>query len=139
MATFILKKYEEKKDTESNNEQQAQQQEEQPEHLTVTVVGSISEIVAKALHKTLSNQVEIQQQDDANSSDVKAISTEDINSAPLETFNSIQKDDAVFIHNNGFKTPEEEWFLTNIGNKTENVFYTLESFIRFIQKKLNLS
>lgn len=135
MTTFVLKKYAEKEETNENLESK---EEKDSEEMTITVVGSVSEIVAKALNKVLDKQLEIKQQEDNASSDVKAISTEDINTNPVDTFNSIKPNDVVFIHNNGFKTKEEEWFLTNIGNKTQNVFYTVESFIKFIQKKLNL-
>jgi len=138
MTTFVLKKYEEKKDLENKSQPTENKSEKAPEHLMITVTGSISEIVANALNKVLGKDVDIQEQDKDTESNIKAISTENINNAPLETFNSIQKDDVVFIYNNGFKTQKEEWFLTNIGNKTENVFYTLESFIRYIQKRLNL-
>lgn len=140
MATFILKKYEENKDEQNNDSAKQAQAKVEDERMTVTVVGSISEIVAKALYKALANKVNIEEQPDDAASDTKAISTEDINSAPLDTFNSINPNDAVFIHSeHGFKTREEEWFLTNIGNKTENVFYTVESFIKYIQQKLNVS
>lgn len=139
MTTFTLKKYEEQKDPQSGDVAKDINETTQREQMTVTVVGSISEIVAKALHKALAHDVEIQEQPDGDESKVKAISTEDINSAPLDTFNSIGKDDALFIHNtDGFKTKEEEWFLTNIGNKTDNVFYTVESFIKYIKRTLNV-
>lgn len=140
MTTFTLKKYEENKEQDQQTQQAALNADQQKEELTVSVVGSISEIVAKALHKALAHDVEIQEQPEGEAGNTKAISTEDINSAPLDTFNSINKDDAVFIHSeNGFKTKEEEWFLTNIGNKTENVFYTLESFIQYIKRTLKVS
>lgn len=139
MATFILKKYDENASQQDTDQTKQINEETQKEQLTVSVVGSISEIVAKALYKALANKAEVVEKPDDEASSTKAISSEDINSAPLETFNSIQQNDAVFIHNNGFKTKEEEWFLTNIGNKTENVFYTVESFISYIKKKLNLS
>lgn len=140
MTTFILKKYAENKDEQNAEAKQQAEQAAKDDQMSITVVGSISEIVAKALYKALDNKVEVTEQPDDQAGQTKAISTEDINSAPLETFNSINKDDAVFIHSaNGFKTSQEEWFLTNIGNKTSNVFYTVESFISYIKRKLNLS
>lgn len=141
MATFVLKKYEEKKDT-STNEENKEDSIENKKEITVTISGSISEIVANALNKVLANQAsiaEIQESEDQVNPTVKTISTEDINSNPLETFNLIKKDDVVFIQNKGFTTSQEEWFLTNIPNKTSNVFYTLESFIKFIVNKLGIS
>ena len=140
MTTFVLKKYDEKNDTPDTTAQQTLSENKQKDEMTVTVVGSISEIVAKALYKALSNKASVEELPDDGAASVKAVSTEDINSAPLEVFNSIQKDDALFIHSaNGFKTREEEWFLTNIGNKTNNVFYTVESFITYIKRTLNVS
>lgn len=141
MTTFVLKKYETTDPEQTSQQAPAMNEDTQKEELTVSVVGSISEIVANALYKALAHKVHIHETPDTNlgeTNDTKAISTEDINSAPLDTFNSIKKDDVVFIHNKGFKTAQEEWFLTNIPNKTANVFYTVESFINHIKLKLNL-
>ena len=139
MTTFILKKYNEKNDQQDQPTEQQLSEDAKREELSITVVGSISEIVAKALQKALAKDVDIREQPDDDETPTKAISTEDINNAPLDTFNSIKQNDVVFIHNDhGFKTTQEEWFLTNIGNKTANVFYTLESFISHIKRELKL-
>lgn len=141
MTTFTLKKYEETKPEENTEQTQEQKEENKKEQLslTVNVVGSISEIVAKALNKALSKKVNVIEQTDGPDTNVKAISTEDINSNPADTFNSINKDDVVFIHAGGpFKTKEEEWFLSNIANKTDNVFLSLEKFINHIKLKLEI-
>lgn len=141
MTTFTLKKYEEVK-PDDNSEQQVEQKEvanKEPLSLNVSVVGSISEIVAKALNEALANKVKVVEQTDGPDTTVKAISTEDINSDPANTFKNINKDDAVFIHSPGpFKTKEEEWFLTNIHNKTDNVFFSIEKFINYIKLKLEI-
>jgi len=145
MPTFILKKYnqEENKPIENtpgeNTPEGTVSAGEKEEQLSISVTGSISQIVATALHKVLDNKASIEEVPDQTSeTPVKAISTEDINNTPLDTFNSINKDDTVFIHNTGFKTVAEEWLLTNISNKTTNVFYTIESFIAFVKTKLKI-
>jgi len=141
MATFVLKKYEEKKNDTGDSkpaEKTGEQEPEVDEKLVITVTGTVAEIVANALNKTLSNKVEVIESEDPALSDIKAVSTEDINSDPANTFNSIKTNDAVFIHNTGFKTAKEEWFLMNLPNKNSNVFYTLESFIAYIKVKLNI-
>lgn len=139
MTTFILKKYEENPEQKAGPTEEQKNEAAKQEALSITVVGSISEIVAKALQKALAKEVDIQEQPDMAPTQTKAISTEDINNAPLDTFRSINPDDTVFIHSeHGFSTAEEEWFLTNLGNKTKNVFYTVESFITHIKKQLNL-
>ena len=151
MPTFVLKKYRETKsssDTDNqlnsnkpNEEEEVEvTREDVPKDMVVTISGTVAEIVAQALHKALANKAEVTElEEDSNAStDVIAVSTEDINTSPLDTFNSISKNDIVFIHNQGFKTSQEEWFLTNVPNKTEHVFYTVESLVKYIQSKLEL-
>lgn len=149
MPTFVLKKYqEETTDTNTsgdntNTPENTNEQEEAPKELTINVIGPISEIVANALNKAFSNRIEVEIKEEnssENSENIKAISTEDINKDPLTTFNLINKDDIVFIDTNhkGFTTAKEEWFLTNIENKTKNIFYTIESLITHIENKLCL-
>lgn len=138
MTTFVLKKYNQETNINNPNPEEVKK-EEIPEKLTITVTGTISEIVAKALQKALANKVQIEEvTEDNKEAEVKAISTENINTDPLVTFESIHKDDIVFIHNNGFRTVAEEWFLTNIPNKTSNVFYTIESFTKFVKNKFKI-
>lgn len=132
MTTFILKKYEDNKENITTKEKEDTSNND----LLITIDGSISEIIIKALYKALDNNIEINEQN-TEESNIKVISTENINKLPLDTFNSIQKNDIVFIYNRGFKTSQEEWFLTNIFNKTNNIYYTLESFINFIKNKFN--
>ena len=144
MTTFVLKKYEETS-TSPNNDSEQNNTNIEKEEVTIKVEGSISEIVAKALQSVLANKVVMKELADDNKettsdekSIVKAVSTEEINLHPLDTFNSINKNDIVFIQNKGFKTSQEEWFLTNISNKTDNVFYSVESLISYISKKLGV-
>lgn len=140
MTTFVLKKYDnsvQSPNSESNSEIKP------TEEITIKVEGSVAEIVASALQRVLANKVNIQEvednQDTENTEQVKAISTEEINKDPLKAFNSINKQDIVFIQNKGFKTSTEEWFLLNIPNKTNTVFYTVESLLKHVCAKLDIA
>lgn len=144
MPTFLLKKYDSaptENVNQENPEQPIEKKEEQvPETMTITVSGSISQIVATALNKVLENtdvQVEQTDSEDQNA-DVKAISTENINEEPVDTLRNIHDNDFVFIHTQGFTTAQEEWFLTNMANKTNKVVYTLESFINHVKAHFKL-
>lgn len=149
MPTFLLKKYNTSPDENVNKETQEQpaeqsseQKEDQsPETMMITVSGSISQIVATALNKVLQNtNVTIEETEtEDQSSSIKAISIEDINKEPVDTLRNIHDNDFVFIHTNGFSTAKEEWFLTNIANKTNRIVYTLESFIRHIKTHFKLT
>ena len=146
MPTFVLKKYQEEADNgnrASTAEKPSTQENDKKEELTISVVGPVSEIVANALFKVFSDKAKIEVKEDESSSEqetekVKAVSTEDINKDPLSTFNMINKGDVVFIDTGrkAFSTTKEEWFLTNITNKTNNVFYTVESLINYIEERL---
>lgn len=140
MTTFVLKKYDnsvQSPNSETNTEIKP------TEEVTIKVEGSVAEIVASALQSVLANKVNIQEvednQDTENTEQVKAISTEEINKDPLKAFNSINKQDIVFIQNKGFKTSTEEWFLLNIPNKTNTVFYTVESLLKHVCAKLDIA
>lgn len=140
MTTFVLKKYDnsvQSPNSETNTEIKP------TEEVTIKVEGSVAEIVASALQRVLANKVNIQEvednQDTENTEQVKAISTEEINKDPIKAFNAINKQDIVFIHNKGFKTSTEEWFLLNIPNKTNTVFYTIESLIKHVCAKLDVA
>lgn len=140
MTTFVLKKYDnsvQSPNSETNTEIKP------TEEVTIKVEGSVAEIVASALQRVLANKVNIQEvednQDTENTEQVKAISTEEINKDPLKAFNSINKQDIVFIQNKGFKTSTEEWFLLNIPNKTNTVFYTIESLLKHVCAKLDVA
>ncbi len=140
MTTFVLKKYDnsvQSPNSETNTEIKP------TEEVTIKVEGSVAEIVAAALQRVLVNKVNIEEvedtQDIENVEQVKAISTEEINKDPLKAFNSINKKDLVFIQNKGFKTSTEEWFLLNIPNKTNTVFYTVESLIKHVCTKLDIA
>ena len=146
MTTFILKKYsdkesvpktdEEKKELMEQEKQGAVQAKEE-ESIQIEVSGSISSIVAAALQKVLGNKnIQLDVVEDTNEeqadSTIKAISSEDINNDPLKTFRSINDSDVVFISTEGFTTSQEEWFLTNLPNKTSKVFYSVEGLADFL-------
>lgn len=146
MPTFVLKKYKEETDNskkESLSQDSSDQETNEKDELTISVVGPVSEIVANALYKIFSTKATIEVKKDESSSEqeseeVKTVSTEDINKDPLSAFNMINKGDVVFIDTGKrcFSTTQEEWFLTNICNKTNNVFYTVESLIKYIEERL---
>lgn len=146
MPTFLLKKYEQSSTDQVNQENpeaskpDEQVKENEPEEMKITVTGAISQIVATALQKVMKNtQVGIQEVEDSSDSHVKAISTENINEEPVETLRSIQDNDFVFIHTNGFTTAQEEWFLTNMNDKTKNVVYTLEGLIKHVKNHFKIA
>lgn len=147
MPTFLLKKYNETPTENVNQESVPQTETEQqkeedkvPDSMTITVSGSISQIVATALNKVLQNTyVHIKEiEGDDQSANVKAISTENINKQPVDTLRNIHDNDFLFIYTKGFTTAQEEWFLTNVANKTNNIVYTLESFIKYIKTYFKL-
>ena len=140
MATFVLKKYEPKKEDDTIEEKTKETKEDNNtlDKIKITADTSISEIISELLYKKLSNvKIEVEKED-KNESTIKAVSTENINSDPIKTFNSINNNDTIFIINKGFRTSKEEWFLTNLENKTSNIIYTEESFIIFIKSKLGI-
>lgn len=142
MTTFVLKKYEEPQDSPNGQIQEKTEAESKPtkDQITIEIKGSIAEIVADALYK-LMPQINDEEQPQPNGEpvNVTALSTEDINTDPVSAFSQVGKDDVVFIQNNGFHTQKEEWFLLNLPNKTNNVFFSVESLIKHFQAKLKAS
>lgn len=141
MTTFILKKYKEPEQTtaeqtpDTDNADSPTNERDEDKYLTIKVEGSVAEIVAKALHKALGNEAEIQEKKDEleqEGASVKAISTEEINTDPVSALRSVNKDDIVYIQNKGFHTTKEDWFLLSVHNKTSNVFYSVESLIQHV-------
>lgn len=144
MPTFLLKKYDTTQSEQVNQETpetpKKEEENKKDEEMTITVTGAISQIVATALQKVLENtQVHMSEvENEPQEADVKAISAENINEEPVDTLRSIHDNDFVFIHTNGFTTAQEAWFLTNIENKTKNVVYTIESFIKHVKAHFKL-
>ena len=144
MTTFVLSKYntvdpkntpQQPKDTDEDLKIK-KEEEKKEQKLLIDVAGSVSALAARALYKALkSRDIELEiieatkKQQEANN---KILSQETINSDPLAAFNQVSKGDVVFIENNGFKTKEDEWFLSNILTKTNKVFYTPESFAKHL-------
>lgn len=110
--------------------------------LQIEISGSVSGLVALALQKVLSDKnvrMEVEDSDEEVKevkSSIKAITSEDINSDPVKAFKSISKSDVVYIQTEGFNTAQEEWFLTNLPNKTDNVFYSVESAVNYLSASL---
>jgi len=135
MTTFVLKKYNQKEnnqvdETDVNSEANAKIEEEK----YIEISGSISEIIIKALQSTLSNNVEEDTTGEKESTvSVKTVTTEEINNDPLAAFTSISKNDVVYIQSNGFKTAQEEWFLTNLPSKTDKTFYSVNSLVEYLK------
>lgn len=145
MTTFILKKYKEPEQTtpeqtpDTDNADSPTNEKPNEEKITIKVQGSVAEIVAKALYKALGNEAEIQEKKDEleqEGASVKAISTEEINTDPVSALRSVNKDDIVYIQNKGFHTAKEDWFLMSVQNKTSNVFYSVESLIKYVVSRL---
>lgn len=141
MSTFVLKKYQAtdvsvQEPVEKSN---TDPKEENDEEVTIEVVGSISEIVAKALNKAMVNTNELEEvpEEQKVDSDVKVISTETINQDPVTALRSIKENETVYVVNEGIKTRAEEWFLLNLENKTKSILYTAESFSRYLQGKIH--
>lgn len=134
MTTFVLKKY---ADPETNKPKEKEQPKEevQDKELMVEVSGSVAEIVANALNKVLVNKGIEAKQVEEGSSEIKAISTEDINKDPVSSLRKVKNSKALLITTEGFTTKKEEWFLTNIEGSVGKVFYTVESFVDYIVKE----
>lgn len=141
MTTFVLKKYEEQKPLEGSvtgNETKPEET-KKVEEATIEIQASdtISRIVAAALYKALPNNVSIEEQED-KASDTNVVSTEDINSNPVNCISRIKNGSTLMIVGGGFSTQKDEWFLSTLGNKNVNVFYTMESFINHIKKSIGV-
>lgn len=148
MAVFVLKKYsdlpeEPTVDIEEGKTQEEQVQEKNEEikkekveeRLQIEATGSIAEIVAKALYRILGDNKEVVIEEDPDLVDptapiqAKVITTEDINANPLTSLRSIQEGQSVCVVAESFSTEQEEWFLTNLENKTNKIHYSVESFL----------
>lgn len=147
MATFVLSKYKPEAEDNAAGETpettKPESKEDGVSKILLKVDGSISEMVARALSELLANKVDVTPLDDTeidasvNVKEGKALTTESINEDPLRVFESIPKDAIVYIANEGFKTQKEEWFLSNITNKTDKVFYSIKSLANYCVEELN--
>jgi len=139
MPTFVLNKYENKEKTpDAVNDENNENTEVKEEEKYINITGTLSEIVNNALHKCFPNNTNIELKEEDKETDYKAISVEDINNDPLNTFNRIKKGDTVLIYTaKAFETLKDEWFLTNLTNKTNKVFFSLEQFINCVKKDIN--
>lgn len=162
MATFVLKKYqpEEEKANSPETTDPAKTDETKTDEpiILIEATDTVAEIVAKALQASFTN-VEIDKTnnkttttgtianttDPSKTTDINAtykasiIATEDINKDPVSTFNRLGKDNHVHIlTKKAFGTAKEEWFLTNLSNKTSNVYYSLESLLDKVASTLGV-
>lgn len=139
MTTFVLKKYEEQKPVEGATETGVANPPKETEETTIEIQASdtIAKIVATALYKALPNNVQVEEKEDTTST-TNVVSTEDINSNPSGCLKKLPNGSTVMIVNEGFRTEKEEWFLSSLGNKNVNVFYSLESFIKHVKTKLGV-
>lgn len=139
MTTFVLKKYEEQNPTENNTEGGVEPTTTKPEEQTIEIQVSdtIAKIVAVALYKALPNNVQMEEREETPSN-TNVVSTEDINNNPADCLKKLKNGSTVMIVNEGFKTEKEEWFLSSLGNKNINAFYSMESFIKHVLSSLGV-
>ncbi len=156
MSTFVLKKYEDKpvevtnQPNEGTTEQPNQPAVKEKEEVTITISGTISEIVANALYKTLDKKAdikELQEGGEDNSPEesvnmsgtavatesVVVITTEEINKDPVAAFRSVKEGDVVMIdvgnfeEFKGFSSKPEDWFLYNAEKRAKAIVYSTEA------------
>lgn len=148
MPTFVLKKYEPTEQDQGQGSanttvQQTNEAEEKSPTIQITMSDSISKIVAQALYKAMPNiditeraLDEEQAEKDGKETPTKVVSAEEINKSPVDALESLGNSKCVLILNNGFKTAQEEWFLTTLKNRDIKTFYTVGSFVKHVQKTL---
>lgn len=153
MPTFVLKKYEPTDQdkgqisgdhTNQSANQQAEKMEEKAQMIEVSASDSISKIVAQALYKAMPNiditervlDEEQAKKEDSQDGATKVVSAEEINRCPVDALASLGSSKCVLILNDGFKTAQEEWFLTTLQNRGIKTFYTIGSFVKYVQKTL---
>lgn len=143
MTTFVLKKYQEKP-VNAVPKEEGKETPKVPEKaevmIEITATDTIAKIVAMALYKALPNNIEIEEVEDKTSTDTAAavISTEDINKSPVDCLKSVKNGSSLLIMNEGFSTEKEEWFLSSMGPKHVQVFYSVESFVKHVCETLGV-
>lgn len=140
MPVFTLKKYDaptEKTVSEDHEAKEAVDKENDELNRAVSIHASdtVSKIVADALYKTLSRVEESNDKKETEPADAQVISTEDINLAPADVWNSVKKSNTIVIVNEGFRTAKEEWFLSTLEEQGKKVFYSVESYLTSLQLK----
>lgn len=147
MTTFVLNRYEPVADTQpTNNENPTPAPaptEKTPEAtITIAVHDSVSKIVAAALYNSMPNTVDVVEQSDstekATQDAIKVISTESVNDTPVDSVNFVKGHTDVVVLGSGFKTKQEDWFLTTLNNRHANVIYTMEGFVSHLKSKLGV-
>ena len=138
MPVFVLKKYVPDSEVKDQKDDPAATATVPKEEVTIKVgaTDSIGKVVAQALYKAMPN-LEISRSEDEEDPQTKAVSTEQINECPATALQSLGKNtQCVLIINNGFKTSEEEWFLQTLETRQIRPFYTVNSFVRYVQSVL---
>lgn len=149
MTTFLIKKYEPKvHDTNQSPPVDTPAEQSKEQVVQISTSDSIAKIVAQALYKALPNveiieqQTQEQQEDKqgqdpgAQSAETNVVSTEQINQDPVKALEQVQHASNVLVLNEGFKTAKEEWFLQSLENRKVRTFYTVGSFVKFVQQQL---
>lgn len=152
MPTFVLKKYETVDDnkTQASGDQtnqaatkEGEKVEEKAQMIEISASDSISKIVAQALYKAMPNIDITERQMDEEQAEgedkpaaTSVVSAEEINQSPVDALASLGTSKCVLILNNGFKTAQEEWFLNTLQNRGVKTFYTVNSFVKYVQKTL---
>ena len=149
MPTFILKKYnppEPKPETESVSETRTESEDREPDQtLRINTSTSIAEVIATALYKTLPNTVKVEElaadKEAPPADEVNVISTEDINSHPVDTYRQVSGKQTIAVISQEcrtFSTEAEHWFLNNIMAQKPTMLYTLPGLISHVSQKLGV-
>lgn len=141
MPTFILKKYSDKKDDEIIKVDTKEQQPQEEKELTIDTSDTIAETIYNALNKVLTKKgIEVirKEENSTKESTATAISTEDINTNLDSSLNMLNSNIILITHKGYFKTANEEKFLDTLYSKNIKPFFSLESFIRYIEKYFSI-
>ena len=135
MTVFTLKKYQDPQTqpVEQTQQESQDQKKEQGQFIVIQANNSVSQMVASALYKAMPN-VKEDEVDPNQEVDTHVISTEDINAAPVDTWNKVKNTKEVVIVNRGFSTRAEEWFLGSLEQRGIKTFYSMESYLRHVGK-----
>lgn len=136
MPVFTLKKYETPEKSSvtqpvsDSPQQQADNASQELVEVQIEASDTVAGIVARALYKAIPNQPELEAIRQDNKAATQVLSTEDINSNPVGALDMVRGKANVVIINTGFKTPQEEWFLTSMESLGVNLYYSVESFLK---------
>lgn len=148
MTTFVLKRYEQPvQETPPNKEAQQDsgitKTEAMPQAtVSINAHDSISKIVAAALYSSMPNTVEVREVSEADEKitqdAIKVISTESVNTDPVMSIRFVSGESDVAVIGNGFHTEKDEWFLSTLNTRGNNVIYSMESVIAKVKSALGV-